>query len=169
MISLEKPTPLQLRKLIGVANYQFGRGVGPVLFGKDVRIACSRRTGRIRHIFRNGRLIATLRPKDGYLALTAKGASILLSKTKHPPNLVVAQNAVAEFIETGGDVFAKHIVRADENLRPAEEIIVTDENGHLLGVGRAVLSANDMRYFKRGVAVKLRRGVKEAKRLQDRS
>lgn len=71
------------------------------------------------------------------------------------------QNDVSDFIRTGGDVFAKHVIRADEELRPAEEAIVTDENGNLLAVGRAVLSGNDMKYFKRGVAVRVRRGVED--------
>lgn len=157
------PTLPQLRKLIGVANYQFGRGVGAVLFNKDVKLACSKRTGRIRHIFRKNQLIATLRPKDGYLALTMAGARLVLSGMKDAPNLVIVQNDVSEFIRVGGDVFAKHVVRADGRLRPAEEVIVVDEKNRLLAVGRAVLSGNDMQYFKRGVAVKVRRGVDESR------
>jgi len=155
----------QLRKLVGIANYQFGKEAGSVLFNKEVRIECSRRTGRIRHVYRGGQLIATLRPKDGYLALTPHGAKILLSKMGEPPNTVMVQNDVSDIVKAGGDVFAKHVVRADVNLRPAEEVIVTDERGLLLGVGRAVLSGADMLHFKRGVAVKLRRGVQVTDRL----
>ncbi len=151
----------QLRKLVGIGNYQFGKGVGAVLFDRDTRIVCSKRTGRIRHIFRSGQLIATLRPKDGYLALTPHGAKIILSRIKQPPNVVVVQKDVAEFIKAGSDVFAKHVVRADERLRPMEEVIVTDEDGKLLAVGRAVLSGAEMRYFERGVAVKVRKGAEE--------
>lgn len=154
-------TTPQIRKLRGVASYQFGRGVGAALFGTEVGIVCSTRTGRIRHIYRRNELIATLRPKDGYLALTPLGAGLILSKLKNPPNLVVAMNDVADFIRSGGDVFAKHVARADERLRPAEEVIVTNESGGLLGVGRAVLTGHDMKYFKRGVAVKIRKGVDE--------
>ena len=154
-------TTPQIRKLRGVASYQFGKGVGAALFGTDIKIVCSTRTGRIRHIYRRNELIATLRPKDGYLALTPHGAGLILSKLKTPPNLVMAKNEVEPFIRTGGDVFAKHVVHADERLRPAEEVIVTNERGVLLGVGRAVLTGHDMKYFKRGVAVKIRRGVDE--------
>jgi 7-cyano-7-deazaguanine tRNA-ribosyltransferase len=159
---MERPTLGQMRKLVGVANYQFGAGVGSILFNKRIMIKRSRRTGRIRHIYREGRLLATLRPKDGYLALTIRGASILLSKTKQLPNVVTVQDDVSEAIVLGGDAFAKHIVHADANLRPAEEAIVADEHQHLLGVGRAVLSGTDMAHFKRGVAVKLRRGIKQS-------
>ncbi len=157
--NMDRPTTTQLRKLIGVANYQFGGGVGSILFNRQVEVECSRRTGRIRHIYREGKLIATLRPKDGYLALTPNGATILLSTIKKPPNIVAVQTDVSDAVKDGGDVFAKHVVSADANLRPAEEAIVTDEQGVLLGVGRAVLSGHEMMHFKRGVAVKLRRGV----------
>jgi predicted RNA-binding protein (TIGR00451 family) len=156
---LNRPTHSQLRKLIGVANFQFGNNAGELLFGREIQVECSKRTGRIRHVYRGNRLIATLRPKDGYLALTPLGASVLVSKQRHPVNLVVVQNDVADMVKAGGDVFAKHVVNVDETLRPAEEVIVTDENGTLLAVGSAVLSGNDMKYFKRGVAVKVRKGV----------
>lgn len=162
MIHLKSPTPHQLRKLVGVANYQFGKGAGAALFARGIRVACSKRTGRIRHIYREGKLIATLRPKDGYLALTIEGGLLILSRMKQPPNLVAVQDDVADFIKAGGDVFAKHVVRADENLRPAEEVIVTNQEGVLLGTGKAVLSGNDMKFFKRGVAVRVRRGTNEA-------
>jgi len=154
-------TPLQLRKLIGIANYQFGKGAGSLLFNRDVRIVCSRRTGRIKHIYKNKQLLATLRPKDGYFALTPHGAKLLLSGSENPPNVVVVLNDVSGMIKRGGDVFAKHVVRAAESLRPAEEVIVTDDDGLLIGVGRAVLSGGDMKYFRRGVAVRVRRGVEE--------
>ncbi len=156
------PTASQLRKLMGIANYQFGNDAGIALFASGIQVALSRRTGRMRHIYKNGKLIATLRPKDGYIALTSEGALLILSGMKHPSNLVVVQDDVADFIKAGGDVFAKHVVRADESLRPAEEVVVTNVGGKLLGVGKAVLSGNDMRHFKRGVAVKVRSGTEQS-------
>jgi len=158
---VQHPLNLQLRKLVGVGNYQFGQGMGSVLFNRKMRIECSRKTGRVRHIYDHDRLIATLRPKDGYLALTPHAANIILSKVGHPPHLVVVQTEVSDAIKAGGDVFAKHIVSADRDLRAGEEVIVTDEEGLLLGVGAATLSGREMCAFKRGVAVKLRRGLDE--------
>lgn len=162
---MDAPTAVQLRKLVGVANYQFGKDAGTVLFSKGIRIRCSKRTGRIRHIYIGGKLIATLRPKDGCLALAPDGALLILSKIKPPPNLVVVQDDVADFVRAGGDVFAKHVVRADLGLRAAEEVIVTNEQGVLLGVGKAVLSGKDMSFFKRGVAVRVRKGTNESTEL----
>ena len=145
--------------MIGVADYQFGPGVGSVLFKRTSRIVCSRKTGRVRHIYSGQKLIATLRPTDGFLALTVHGAKILLEKLKTVPNVVTVQSDVGEFIMKGGDVFAKHIVRASDAIRPSEEVIVIDEAGRLLGVGSALISGTDMKFFKRGVAVRVRRGT----------
>jgi predicted RNA-binding protein (TIGR00451 family) len=156
-----RAAPVHLRKIIGVANYQFGRGAGSILFDRNNRIVCSRKTGRVRHIYHGEKLIATLRPTDGFLALTIYGARILLDKLTVVPNTVTVQSDVAEFITKGGDVFAKHIVRAADTIRPSDEVIVTDEAGRLLGVGSALLSGNDMKHFRRGVAVRVRRGTNE--------
>jgi len=164
---MERPSRSQLRKLIGVGNYQFGKAVGSALFDGNVQIGCSRKTGRIRHIYSRNKLIATLRPKDGFLALTPEGASIVLSRVRDPPSLVVVDSSVRDAIRLGGDVFAKHVMRADRDLSPGEETIVTDEEGILLGVGSAVLSGHEMTAFKRGVAVNLRKGVDEATFAED--
>jgi uncharacterized protein with predicted RNA binding PUA domain len=85
----------------------------------------------------------------------------MLDKMRVAPNLVTVQSDVAEFITKGGDVFAKHIVNAADTIRPSDEVIVINESGELLGVGSALLSANDMKNFKRGVAIRVRRGTNE--------
>ena len=155
-----RAAPGHLRKIIGIANYQFGQGAGSVLFDRSCRIVCSRKTGRVRHIYRGMKLIATLRPIDGFLALTVHGAKILHDSTKFVRNTVTIQSDVGEFIMKGGDVFAKHIVNAPDTIHPSDEVIVTDEAGQLLGVGSALLSGSDMNYFGRGVAVRVRRGTR---------
>jgi len=50
---------------------------------------------------------------------------------------------------------------APEDIRAKDEVIVADENNRVLAVGRAVLSSEEMTSFKRGVAVKVRRGIHE--------
>jgi len=74
---------------------------------------------------------------------------------------VTVRGDVAKFIAEGGDVFAAHIVSADDEVRARDEVIVLDEEGKVLAVGRAVLSGEEMKAFKRGVAVKVRRGCLE--------
>jgi 7-cyano-7-deazaguanine tRNA-ribosyltransferase len=145
-----------------VANYQFGKHVGIKLFPRNVDITYSERTGRIRYVHLDGYRLATLRPTDGLFSLSLDGAKRLLHCCKSALKYVVAvRNDVSGFIRKGGDVFAVHVVSASDEIRSKEEVIVVDEHGNLLAVGRAMLSGDEMKAFKRGVAVKVRRGCME--------
>ena len=148
-----------LEKLRSIASYQFGENVGEILFPEGVTIVRSKSTGKIKHVYLNGELIATLRPRDGLLSLTIEGARRLLQAKKG--FLVVVKSEAAEAISKGRSVFAKHVIQADEEIRPGDEVLVIDERNNLLAVGRALLFGEEMTKFKRGVAVRVRRGVKE--------
>lgn len=156
----EKPTPSELIKLRSVANYQFGKGVGEALFPSDVTVVRSKKTGRVKYIYHEGRLLATLRPKDGLLALTLHGAERILSARGARLKVKVSKEAAKHAAE-GKNVFAKHVVEADQGVRPQDDVMVLDEKGALVAVGRAVLSGEEMKAFGRGVAIKVRKGVKE--------
>jgi uncharacterized protein with predicted RNA binding PUA domain len=150
-----------LRRIRSVADYQFGKRVGAKLFPENVEIIYSKRTGRIRYIYLNGERLATLRPTDGLFSLSIKGAKRIAENPRSAKCFVTIQNDVSEFIAEGGDAFAAHIVKADDEIRSKGEVIVVDEAGKVLAVGRAVLSSGEMKSFKVGVAVKVRRGCKE--------
>jgi len=150
-----------LKRIRSVADYQFGKGVGAKLFPENVEIAYSKRTGRIRYIYLNGKRLATMRPTDGLFSLSIEGAKRIAENKKNAKCFVTVQNGVAKFISEGGDVFAAHVVKADDAIRPKDEVIVLDESGNVLGVGKAVLSGMEMCAFKCGVAVKVRRGCLE--------
>lgn len=144
-----------------MADYQFGKGVGAKLFPENVEIAYSKRTGRIRYIYLNGKRLATLRPTDGLFSLSIKGAKRIAENAGSAKCFVTVQNNVSRFIAEGGDVFAVHVVKADYQIRPKDEVIIVDEDGRVLAVGRSVLSSEEIKSFKVGVAVKVRRGCKE--------
>ncbi len=150
-----------LRRIRSVADYQFGKGVGAKLFPENVEIAYSKRTGRIRYIYLNGKRLATLRPTDGLFSLSIKGAKRIAENAGSAKCFVTVQNNVSRFIAEGGDVFAVHVVKADDEIRSKDEVIVVDEGDRVLAVGRSVLSSEEIKSFKVGVAVKVRRGCKE--------
>lgn len=144
-----------LTRIRSVADYQFGRGVGRVLFPEGVNVAFSRRTGRIRYVFLNGERLVTMRPTDGLFSLSVAGAKRVAGAAKC---CVEVRDDVSKFIAEGGDVFAVHVVGADDEIRARDEVVVVEGGGKVLAVGRAVLSGEEMKAFKRGVAVKVRRG-----------
>ena len=150
-----------LAKVRSIADYQFGKGVGVQLFPDDIEIQYSPRTGRIRFINLNGERLATLRPTDGVLSLSLKAAQTMAEKISFAKCFVIVKNDVSKFIAAGGDVFAVHVVKVDEEVGAKDEVIALDEDGNVLAVGRTMLSSEEMKAFKTGVAVKIRHGTKE--------
>ena len=153
-----KPRLHEYRRIRMIASSQFGKNAQR-LFPRTVRTVKSPHTHKIRHIYNEGVLLATLRAKDGFLALTIDGGRAL-KQILHPPKCRVrVVNGVEDYILRGGDVFAKHVVSVDPGLRPEEEVLVVDSRDRLLGVGRSFFNAEEMLSFKVGAAVKVRRGA----------
>jgi predicted RNA-binding protein (TIGR00451 family) len=150
-----------LRRIRSVGDYQFGSGIGTVLFPDDARIVFSKRTGRIRYIYLDLERLATMRPKDGLFSLSIEGARRIVRNASSVRCFVVVQDEVSKFIINGGDVFSKHVIEADDEIRSKDEVIIVDKNRQVLAVGKALLSAEEMKSFKRGVAVKVRHGCTE--------
>jgi predicted RNA-binding protein (TIGR00451 family) len=150
-----------LTRIRSVADYQFGKGVGEKLFPETVEITYSKRTGRIRYVYLKGKRLATLRPTDGLFSLSIEGAKRIVKNAASARCIVTVKDDVSKFVAEGGDVFAAHVIKADGEIRPKDEVIVVNEKGEVLAVGKAVLSGEEMTAFKSGVAVKVRRGCME--------
>ncbi len=164
---MDRPDFWQLRKLRGVANYQFGNSVGEILFPKGVRITRSPRTGKIKLIYFRRQHLATLRSNDGLFSLGIYGAKRLLNKLgDKAPLRATMKDGFEDFVRAGRNLFAKHVISADPAIRPQNEVIIVDGRGRLVAVGKAILSGEEMVSFKLGVAVKVRRGVGEVARFK---
>ncbi len=150
-----------LQKIWSIADYQFGRDAGKKLFPDEVNIVYSKNTGKIRHIHLKKELLATLRPTTGLFVLTLAGAKRLVREVKPLRCWVKVHDDAEPFVSKGRSVFAKHVIDADEEIRANEEVIVFNRKGEVLAVGRALLSGKEMKEFKRGMAVRVRRGVAE--------
>ena len=161
---MERPNLWELRKIRAVADYQFGRSVGKALFPRGVRITKSPRTGKIKMVYLQNLHLATLRSGDGLFSLTLHGADRIMKKLgKKAPLRATVKGGFEDFIASGRNLFAKHVLAADPAIRPQNEVIIVDGGGRLIAVGRAALSGEEMTCFKLGVAVKVRRGIKELK------
>jgi uncharacterized protein with predicted RNA binding PUA domain len=150
-----------LQRIRSIADYQFGKGVGVRLFPENVQILYSKATGRIRYVNLDGKRLATLRPTDGLLSLSISAARRIAENANFARCFVTVRSDIAEFVAGGSDVFAAHVVKADDEIRAKDEVIVLDEDKRVLAVGRAILSSSEMKAFKTGVAVKVRHGGAE--------
>jgi uncharacterized protein with predicted RNA binding PUA domain len=151
-------TDTDLDDLRTVADYQFGAGAGAALFCRegDVSISYSR-GGRPRQIRApEGRLVSF--GTDGRFTLGVRGGRRLLDLPE-PANRVVVGDESEPFVRDGKNAFAKFVVDVDPAVRPGDEVAVVHDDGHILAVGRAELSAEAMLDFDTGVAVKVREGA----------
>jgi 7-cyano-7-deazaguanine tRNA-ribosyltransferase len=148
----------EIRKLKAVADYQFDRGVGEVLFRGELR-AVKGKGGKIRQVWVDDKPLCSVRASDGFIILNREGAIRVHSALKFPRLRVVVADEAVPFVQKGRDVFAKHVIDADPEIRPAEEVLVVDQKDRLVATGKAVLTGEEMKVFKVGVAVKVRRGI----------
>ncbi|HIP63250.1 MAG TPA: pseudouridine synthase [Archaeoglobus profundus] len=149
-----------LRMVRVIADYQFGKGAGKVLFPDTCKFVLSPTTGRIRQIKDKGVRIATLKADSGWFTLSIEGARRLHKAFEYPKLRVVVMKEVGKFIAEGRNVFAKHVVDVDPEIRANDEVLVVDEDDNLLATGKAILCAKEMLEFKRGVAVSVRQSIK---------
>ncbi len=135
----------------------FGNGTARQL-PKDVDLTFSRRTGRIKSVFYRNDLLCTLRI-DGGLAITPRFAQMLLKSKKFRDNCVEITKDARPFVEDGRSVFARHVTWCGKNVRISADTPVL-YGDRVIAVGRAVLSAEMMGDFDRGVAVRVRDSLK---------
>ncbi|MBU4373970.1 MAG: pseudouridine synthase [Euryarchaeota archaeon] len=154
-----------LKRVRTIADYQFGRGAGEVLFPDTVEFQFST-TKRVRQILLDKNRIATVRARDGMLTLSIMGARRLHAFMKYPGQRVAVNGDAAPFVAKGKTAFARHVVAVDPDIRAGEEVLVVDENDKLLATGKAVLSPLEMLSFKKGIAVDVRNGIESGDRAE---
>jgi len=95
------------------------------------------------------------------LALTPHFAQMLLAHPAFQESCVEVSGEAAPFVREGRSVFARHVVRCGERVGVSADTPVTHK-GTVIAVGRAVLSAGMMAGCDRGVAVRIRNGLKNS-------
>ena len=150
-----------LRKIKAIADYQFGVGAGEALFKGNIKIEKSKKTGKIRHIYDKGVIVANMRASDSFLVLSKEGAKRLHNSMPYPENRVVVNEDSVPFARDGKSVFAKFVVDCDENIRSNDEVLIVSGDDELLAYGKALLCAHEMGDFNTGQAVKTRKGMKK--------
>ncbi len=158
--NLEKGANFDLQKIMAVADMQFGRGAGKALFSGDIEMVKSKKTGKIRNVYCNGKHVVSMRATDGLFTLKAAGAEILHNSFEAPKLRVVIEDDAVPFVRGGKNVFAKFVVDCDEELRPYDEALIVNKKDELIGVGQCRMNRREMLSFEGGMAVKTREGIK---------
>jgi len=153
------PLPIDPReKVCRHIDALFGPGVSEAL-PADIQFEFSRRTGRIKNFSIAGRLAGTLRT-DGGIALTIPGAQHLLDKRKEfHENCVMPVHEAMPFVGEGRSLFCRHVEWCGSNVKAGSDVAVV-HGSKVIAVGTAILPSMLMKQYSRGVAVKIREGLK---------
>jgi len=151
---------LGLRKLKGISDYQFGPEITDILFSDPSKIELihSKNTGKIRYIHLNNKLLLTLKPTNGFYTLGFLAAEMIINNTESPKMRAIVLTEISKFIKKGRNVFCKHIVDIDRDLRPNDEIIVVNQDQEILAIGRVAIPIPYIKSFNRGVGIDVRKG-----------
>ena len=161
MSRLEKPNQFDLRQLKGIADFQFGKGSGDVLFPEGTLIERSKGTKRIKFAYVENKRICSFRAQDAFLVLSLIGAKILFD---HDLGLrVKIIEEVEPFIRKGKSVFSKHVFEADKEIAPKDEVLIINHLEEFIGIGTAKIPGKLMKEMTSGVAVDTRKGIGEKK------
>jgi len=142
-----------------VSRYQFGIDATNSLFKGKIEFVISRKTGKIRNVISDGEHVLSMRAGDGLYTLRKEGADRIVSATLPPFMRVSVSDDAVPFVSEGRNVFCQFVTECDKDLRPMEEVIVTDGKDKVIATGRMMLVADEIRSFKKGVAVKIRSGA----------
>ncbi len=154
-------TDADLLRAKAVARYQFGTGIADVLFKGRIELIKSRKTGKIRNVISDGEHVLSMRAGDGFYSLRMEGAERIVRNVPGTGMRVAVTDDAVPFVKQGRNVFAQFVISCDENLRPMDEVIVTDKNGEPLATGKLFLAPFEIPFMKKGMAVKVRTGADE--------
>lgn len=149
----------QVMKLKHTIDALFGNGVSKYL-PKEIEITFSKKTGRIREVYHNKKLLCTLRI-DGGLAITPYFAQMLMKSKKFRQNCIEIDEDSKPFVQDGKSVFCKHVVLAGKNIMIGADVPVLYQD-KVIAVGRAIVNSEMMMTLKRGVAIKVRDSLKSS-------
>ena len=141
-----------------VARYQFGIEAADALFREPVELVTSRKTGKIRNVISDGEHVLSMRAGDGMYTLRMEGAKRIVSAVPAPHMRVAVSDDAVPFVSEGKNVFCQFVLSCDSEIRPMEEVIVTDKDDKPIATGRAFLVESEMRQMRKGMAVKVRSG-----------
>ena len=146
------------RRLTIMIDYLFGRNVSRSIPKEGMRLEYSRRSGRVKLVYHNEKLFATVRP-NGSMALSVYGATLLSRGAPFLKNCVTVADDAVPFVKGGRSVFCKFVTKAGSRVGPKSDVAVLDSSGRVIGVGMAVMAGPFMAQFKSGAAVKVREGL----------
>ncbi|MFX0064066.1 MAG: DUF5591 domain-containing protein [Candidatus Hermodarchaeota archaeon] len=135
-----------------MADYQFGKEIGEVLFPDEIVI--KGKPEIMQKVFLNKTQLATYSRSKGWLNLNLAGAE-RIAQLKVPKIIFDGQTI------SGGSIFGAGIKSVNSEFQPKDHVIVMSPKEEVIAVGEAVISSLTMRKRQKGVAIKIRQKRRE--------
>lgn len=97
---------------------------------------------------------------DGGLALTIFGATEFLGTERFRQNCIIPTEQALPFIRKGRSLFCKHVEWCGSNVKVGSDVAIVDRVGKVVAVGKALHGFSHMKKYHKGIAVKIREGIK---------
>lgn len=137
----------QLHKLRSIARYQFNTCKADKLIPSDCKLR-----GRFdRRLMCEDEQIAVLHHDNGLYSLNIEGGVIL--------NDIGVNWVEIDFALKTNTLFAPGVVDAYSGILPKDEVVIT-RKGEVVGVGKAIMTGEEMKKGEKGVAVRVRHRLK---------
>lgn len=135
----------------------------------QISLKFSTRTKKIKYVLEKDLILLSYKAQTGTFLCNPEIIPKILQNIPPPRFRVKILKEVTSFIEAGKSVFAKHVITADPELRPGDEVFVVDETDRFLALGKLNLPISQLSAFSTGVAVKVRHGIRSASKLSLRA
>ena len=159
MVFVMNPLPINpVQKISCHLDALFGQGISRIL-PSDLKLEYSRRTGRIKNFKIEGGLAGTLRT-DGGIALTIFGSQYIFDRSDaFLENCIFPVKDAIPFVSEGRSLFCRHVEHCGSNVRVGSDVAIVDGR-KVVAVGVSLLATPLIKQYSRGVAVKVREGLR---------
>jgi uncharacterized protein with predicted RNA binding PUA domain len=154
-----KPLPLNWPdKIYCHIDAIFGVGASSFL-QEGLQFEHSKKTGRIKNFSIRNQLVGTFRT-DGGIALTIFGATELLKNKQFRENCIIPIPEAIPFVSEGRSLFCRHVEWCGSNIRVGSDVAIINKDDIVIATGKALFGYNVIKKYRKGVAVKIREGIK---------
>jgi len=145
----------KLKDLPYILGYFYGRSNSKGLDIKKFKVLISKRTGKIKQIFYKDKLFGTFR-SNGSFAPTPYTYYALYKTKNFDQNIIIVKEDAVTHIRNGSSVFVRNVKKIGKNILVGSDVFVLEPNKILIGIGRSMISSEQIEHFKSGLCVKCR-------------
>jgi|BEDMetMinimDraft_2_1075160.scaffolds.fasta_scaffold00008_15 uncharacterized protein with predicted RNA binding PUA domain len=139
-------------------EYLYGNDVTSAFPWEQLIYIKSKSTKRLRLIKYRESMFTSVK-ENGIVTLSIESAKNMMQTSRFLGSCVKVTEDIDEFISKGGNLFCKHVKSVGKNIQVGLDVGILNAKNELIAVGKAVVPKGYMLSFKKGIAVKVRRGT----------